>query len=147
MSLDLEKLAAICEMLGSSHESERAVAALKANKMVRGAGFTWREMFLALQKPAPSTSGGAKGGSGNSGQRPPNQPQTANERRAASMSRMEKVDLLKACQASIPGRAIGSSQYLTSMADWVLSGRELTMRQTATLLSIYERYTGKKYKP
>jgi hypothetical protein len=45
-------LAKVCGMLGSEHAGERAAAALKADQMVRGAGFTWRQIIMPKALPA-----------------------------------------------------------------------------------------------
>ncbi len=43
-AVNREKLARLCEMLGSSCEQERATAARMATAMLRGAGVTWTEV-------------------------------------------------------------------------------------------------------
>jgi hypothetical protein len=47
------KLARICGMLGSAHAGEKAVAALKADNIVRDRGLTWHEV-IALPKRTTS---------------------------------------------------------------------------------------------
>lgn len=55
--LDLRKLAAICELFSSEHDSERATAATLANKLVRDAGFRWADIIVA---PTPLPLGIAR---------------------------------------------------------------------------------------
>ena len=43
-SLDAVRFSKICEMLTSSHDGERAVAAAKATSMLREAGLTWTDL-------------------------------------------------------------------------------------------------------
>lgn len=45
-----ERLAKLCGMFGSAHAGERAVAAAKAEQLVRGLGLTWFDV-LQPQKP------------------------------------------------------------------------------------------------
>jgi hypothetical protein len=53
-TIDRERLVKLCGMLGSAHPGERANAAAAADRMVREAGATWREVILhALPAPDP----------------------------------------------------------------------------------------------
>jgi hypothetical protein len=54
-----ERLAKILGMLGSSHDGERAAAALKAHEMVRAAGLTWRDVIMPSPSIAPQLEGSA----------------------------------------------------------------------------------------
>lgn len=47
---DIQKLARICGLLGSSHHGERAVAAVKASEILRANGLTWDEFVLKAFK-------------------------------------------------------------------------------------------------
>jgi len=42
---DLQRFIKLCAMLASSHEGERASAALKASDMLNAAGLTWNDMI------------------------------------------------------------------------------------------------------
>ena len=44
----LNKLAKVCELLASSHDGERAAAALQASRIVKAAGLSWSDL---LQQP------------------------------------------------------------------------------------------------
>ena len=47
---DIQKLARICGLLGSSHHGERAVAAVKASEILRANSLTWDEFVLKAFK-------------------------------------------------------------------------------------------------
>jgi len=46
------RLAKLCGMFGSTHEGERAVAAAKADALVRALGLTWHDVIAV---PTPAT--------------------------------------------------------------------------------------------
>jgi hypothetical protein len=48
-----DRLAKVCGMLGSPFAGERASAALAATALVRGMGFTWRELVERAMRPEP----------------------------------------------------------------------------------------------
>ena len=50
-----EKLIAIIGMLGSDHAGERASAGLKADRIVREAGLTWRELLTPSPVEPPGS--------------------------------------------------------------------------------------------
>lgn len=50
---DLTRLIRILGMLGSDHDGERAAAALAADKLVRGSGWSWSDL-LAPARASPS---------------------------------------------------------------------------------------------
>ncbi len=54
-ALNLRKLAAICELFSSEHDSERANAAKLANNLVREAGLRWIDLLTA-STPLPKES-------------------------------------------------------------------------------------------
>jgi hypothetical protein len=135
MALDLEKLAAICERLGSDQDGERAAAALLAHRMVRSANFTWREMFIALQgqasvapqKTAPNAT-----------------PVTPNEHRAVKLSPADKGRLLADVSAMVLTRS--SRVFVNSLEQSYAQRKDLSMRQTAALLTIFERMKARPWK-
>lgn len=45
-SADRTKLAKLLGLLGSAHAGERDAAGLAAERLVRGAGLTWRQVLL-----------------------------------------------------------------------------------------------------
>jgi hypothetical protein len=47
-----DRLAKLLGMLGSSHDGERASAALKADQLVRQHGMTWRDLVFRVIAPA-----------------------------------------------------------------------------------------------
>ena len=51
--LDKAKLCKVLGLLTSSHEGERAAAALKASEMLRAAGLSWSELLTPNGKAAP----------------------------------------------------------------------------------------------
>lgn len=44
---DIERLARICGLLGSSHDGERSAAAYQATQLLRRHGLSWRELVEA----------------------------------------------------------------------------------------------------
>lgn len=61
MVIDREKLAKICQMLTSSHDGERAVAARMASEMLKKADMTWDELVAqAFETPPPRREGEVK---------------------------------------------------------------------------------------
>ncbi len=56
--MDLDRLAKVCGMLGSSHQGERAAAALKATELLRDAGLTWAAFVRSrVETPRPAQEG------------------------------------------------------------------------------------------
>jgi hypothetical protein len=53
---DLARLIRILGMLGSDHDGERAAAALAADKLVRGSGWTWWDLLAPSRAPRPIRS-------------------------------------------------------------------------------------------
>ena len=49
----LERLAKILGYLGSTHDSERAVAAQKAHEFIRRHGLQWSDILIAYTQPEP----------------------------------------------------------------------------------------------
>ncbi|MBM3540811.1 MAG: hypothetical protein FJX51_02080 [Alphaproteobacteria bacterium] len=47
----LRRLQYVCGMLGSAHDGERAAAAATADRMVREAGLTWRDVIAPVPFP------------------------------------------------------------------------------------------------
>lgn len=56
-SLDRSKLSKLLGLLGSSHDGERAAAALKADQMVRRAGTTWANVLTPNPVRLPPPGG------------------------------------------------------------------------------------------
>ena len=55
---DLERLERILGMLGSSHDGERAAAALKANELITNRGVTWADLIASLKSAGGVPAGG-----------------------------------------------------------------------------------------
>ena len=53
---DLTRLIRILGMLGSDHDGERAAAALAADRLVRGSGWTWWDLLAPARAPRPVRS-------------------------------------------------------------------------------------------
>jgi hypothetical protein len=53
---DLTRLIRILGMLGSDHDGERAAAALAADRLVRGSGWTWWDLLAPARVPRPFRS-------------------------------------------------------------------------------------------
>lgn len=52
--LDRHRLSKLCGLFGSAHPSERANAAMAADRMVRQAGLTWRDVIMPSPAPEPN---------------------------------------------------------------------------------------------
>ena len=50
---DLTRLIRILGMLGSDHDGERAAAALAADKLVRGGGWSWSDLLAPVRVSRP----------------------------------------------------------------------------------------------
>jgi hypothetical protein len=50
---DRDKLVKLCGLLGSEHHGERAAAALKADRHLRGLGLTWGDVIAPLGEAPP----------------------------------------------------------------------------------------------
>lgn len=53
---DLTRLVRILGMLGSDHDGERAAAALAADRLVRGSGWTWWDLLAPARVARPFRS-------------------------------------------------------------------------------------------
>ncbi|KGM34010.1 hypothetical protein [Inquilinus limosus] len=53
---DLTRLIRILGMLGSDHDGERAAAALAADRLVRGSGWTWWDLLAPARVSRPIRS-------------------------------------------------------------------------------------------
>jgi len=53
---DLTRLVRILGMLGSDHDGERAAAALAADRLVRGSGWTWWDLLAPARVSRPVRS-------------------------------------------------------------------------------------------
>ena len=63
MTVNQDKLAKVCQMLGSSHLGERAAAAQLATSMLREAGLSWEDLIQKAFEVRPPQSDPKAGGS------------------------------------------------------------------------------------
>jgi hypothetical protein len=52
----MDRSVKVCGMFGSSHDGERANAALKADSIVRGMGQSWTDLLDGARRPCPVTA-------------------------------------------------------------------------------------------